>query len=179
MTAGEAEEVARTRKRLSPSARKALLVVHIGVAVAWLGVDVVLGVLVLRTVVSSDPTVVAVSYQAVELFAVWTLLPLGLLTLLSGIVLGRGTRWGVLRYRWVVVKLVIAVVLTALVPLALQPTVEAAGEYGRAMLAGEPTGETPTNLYFPPIVSSIALVVALVLAVYKPWGRTRRRRPAD
>lgn len=175
MTASEIG-VAPTRGRLSPRARKATLVVHIGAAVAWLGVDLVLGVLVLHTVVSDDTAVVAVAYQAIELFAVWTLLPLGLLTLLSGIVLGRGTRWGVLRYKWVVVKLVIAVLLTVLVPVGLQPTVETAAEYGSALLAGEPTGDAPTNLYFPPIVSPIALIAALVLAVYKPWGRVRRRR---
>jgi hypothetical protein len=175
MSASRVEARPRAR-RLSPRARKALLVVHIGASVSWLGVDVVLGVLVLRTVLSSDPVVVAVSYQAVELFAVWTLLPIGLLTLASGLLLGWGTRWGVLRYWWVLVKLALAVLLTALVPVALQPTVADATDYGRALLAGGATPDVPTNLYFPPIVSPIALVAAIILAVYKPWGLVRRRR---
>ncbi|WP_199430569.1 hypothetical protein [Qaidamihabitans albus] len=167
----------RTRGRhLSPRARKAVLVVHISSAVGWLGVDIALGVLVLRTVLSSDPRVVALSYQAVELFAVWTLVPLGLLTLASGLALGWGTRYGVLKYWWVAVKLGLAVILTALVPVALQPTVEAAAEYGRQLMAGRVTMERPFDIYFPPIVSPLALLFAIVLAVYKPWGRIRGRR---
>jgi hypothetical protein len=31
------------------------------------------------------------------------------------------------------------------------------------------------NLVFPPLVSGAALLVAVILAVYKPWGRIRRR----
>jgi hypothetical protein len=33
-----------------------------------------------------------------------------------------------------------------------------------------------SNLMFPPIVSGTSLVVATVLAVYKPWGRVRPTR---
>jgi hypothetical protein len=31
------------------------------------------------------------------------------------------------------------------------------------------------GLIFPPIVSTSALLVATVLAVFKPWGRIRKR----
>jgi hypothetical protein len=30
------------------------------------------------------------------------------------------------------------------------------------------------NLIFPPIVSPTALLIAMVLAVFKPWGRIRK-----
>ena len=32
----------------------------------------------------------------------------------------------------------------------------------------------PTGLIFPPIVSPTALLMAMALAVFKPWGRIRR-----
>jgi hypothetical protein len=32
------------------------------------------------------------------------------------------------------------------------------------------------NLLFPPIVSSTAVIVAMTLSVFKPWGRVRRSR---
>jgi hypothetical protein len=31
------------------------------------------------------------------------------------------------------------------------------------------------DLIFPPIVSTSALLIAFVLAVFKPWGRIRKR----
>jgi hypothetical protein len=31
------------------------------------------------------------------------------------------------------------------------------------------------DLIFPPIVSPTALLIAFVLAVFKPWGRIRKR----
>ncbi len=30
------------------------------------------------------------------------------------------------------------------------------------------------SLAFPPVVSLLGLLVAVILAVYKPWGRIRR-----
>jgi hypothetical protein len=43
-------------------------------------------------------------------------------------------------------------------------------------MVGEPVSLAVDGLIFPPIVSTSALLVATVLAVYKPWGRIRRRR---
>jgi hypothetical protein len=74
------------------------------------------------------------------------------------------------------VKLVINVVLVTLVLLVLTPGVTALGDAGRAALAeGTPPAVT-ANLLFPPIVSSTAVIVAMTLAVFKPWGRARRSR---
>ena len=49
-------------------------------------------------------------------------------------------------------------------------------EQGRRFIVGEPVSLAVDGLIFPPIVSTRALLVATVLAVYKPWGRIRRRR---
>lgn len=176
MTTGQ---IAATRPwRLSGSIRKAVLIVHIISAVSWLGIDIVLGVFVLMATVSSDPTVAAVSYQAMHIFAFWTLVPAGLICLASGLVLGWGSKYGVLKYWWVIVKLMLNIVLTALVPIALSPTVNDAAEYGHQLAAGSVTIDPPPGLFYPPIVSPIALIIAIVLSVYKPWGRVRKQ-PRD
>jgi hypothetical protein len=86
-------------------------------------------------------------------------------------VLGLGTRYGLLRYWWVAVKLALNVVLALLVWVLLRPGLDAAAEYGRLLPASAPADVS--TLVFPPIVSTSALVVATVLAVYKPWGRLR------
>jgi hypothetical protein len=161
--------------RLPVPLRKAVLVLHLASAAGWLGMDVVLGILVLNAALSRARESAAVSYQAIEIFAVWALLPAGLTCLATGLVLGLSSRYGVLRYRWVAVKLLINIVLTGLVPVALRPAAASAAEYGRQLAAGHLSAVQPTAIFYPPIVSPIALIIALVLAVYKPWGPLRWR----
>lgn len=162
--------------RLGRRARKAVLVVHLVSAGAWIGIDVVLAVLVFTALLTDDARTAAVSYQALELLAIWPLLLTGLVCLASGVTLGLGSKYGLVRYWWVAAKLVINVVFVALVPLSLKPTVIEAAAYGRQLTAGAPLSFPVTDLLFPPIVSPAGLLIAVLLAVYKPWGRIRKRR---
>jgi hypothetical protein len=52
--------------------------------------------------------------------------------------------------------------------------IEAAGQ-GRRFAAGKPASLAVGDLIFPPIVSPTALLIAFVLAVFKPWDRIRKR----
>jgi hypothetical protein len=52
--------------------------------------------------------------------------------------------------------------------------VAAHAEQARRFMAGNPASLQVGDLIFPPIVSPTALLVAMVLAVFKPWGRIRR-----
>ncbi len=173
----------RVIPRLSPTLRKGLLTAHIVTAVSWIGVDIVLLVLALTALTSTDPSTVAASYVAIGAFAIVLLVPAGVLTLVTGLLLGAGTRWGIVRYWWLTVKLVITVVLTTLVILLLRPRVaEVAGraeQAGAAGLSRDQLGNLPVDLIFPPGVSIVALLVATALAVYKPWGKTPFARRAS
>jgi uncharacterized membrane protein len=161
--------------RLGARTRKGVLVVHIVSAGVWIGIDVVMAVFIFTALLTDDDNTRALCYQALELFAVWPLLTIGLVCLASGVVLGLGTKYGLLRYWWVAIKLVLNIVLTALVLVALRPEVTEAAEQGRRFAAGEPASLVMGNLIFPPIVSPTALLIAVVLAVFKPWGRIRKR----
>jgi hypothetical protein len=50
-----------------------------------------------------------------------------------------------------------------------------AAEQGRQFAAGAPASLTVGDLIYPPIVSPTALLIAVVLAVFKSWGRIRKR----
>ena len=104
------------------------------------------------------------------------LITTGLLCLASGLVLGLGTRWGLVRYWWVAIKLVLNVVLVVLVWFLLRPGVMEVAERGRLFAAGETVSLAAGNMIFPPVVSTGALIVATVLAIFKPWGRIRKHR---
>lgn len=165
----------RDRARLPRRTRQVVLVAHIVSAAAWFGIDVVVAVLV-GVGALAGPETAGLAYQALGTFVVVPMLLSGLLTLVTGLVLGWGTRWGLLRYWWVAVKLVLTIVLCTLVVVALRPGMPEVAAYGAALPAGAPAPEEITTLVFPPVVSLSALTFAIVLSVVKPWGRLRRRR---
>ena len=167
--------------RLGARTRKGFLVAHVASAGAWIGIDVVMGVLVFTALVGGGERR-ALCYRALELFAVWPLIATGLACLASGVVLGLGTKWGLIRYWWVAIKLALSVLLVALAPIALRPEVVEKTEQGRRFMAGESASLAVGDLIFPPMVSPSLLLVAFVLAVFKPWGRirwTRAQRQRD
>jgi hypothetical protein len=164
------------RWRMGARTRKSILVVHIASAGTWIGIDVVMAVLVFTALGTDDDRTKALSLQALELVAVGPLLATGLVCLLTGVLLGLGSRYGVVRYWWVAVKLVLNLLLTALVLVALAPEVADAAERARRFDAGLPAPLGVGDLIFPPIVSPAALLVAMTLAVFKPWGRIRPSR---
>jgi hypothetical protein len=185
MSATKTATLTRTAKRpwrLSAGARKLTLTVHIVSAIGWIGVDFVLFVFALTGLLSDDPTTLATCYRAIDMFAVVLLLPLGLLSLATGLLLGWGTKYGIFRYHWVLWKLILNTVLTSLVLVLLRPGVAEAADAvdGPAATLQDRLAEVQaqSNLIFPPTVSITALTFATVLAVYKPWGRTAygRRR---
>lgn len=138
---------------------------HIASAGAWLGLDVVMAVLVVTAAATDDPARAALCLQALELFATGPMLVTGLACLGTGLVLGLGTKYGLVRYWWVAIKLVLNVALVVLVATALRSGVHEAGEQGRALAAGEVGAVRVGDLKFPPIVSPLALVLAMTLSV--------------
>jgi hypothetical protein len=149
--------------KLAKQQRKGFLVLHIVSSGVWVGMDIVMGILVF--IALSDAGLALACYQALAQFAVWPMLITGVLCLVSGVVLGLGSKYGLVRYWWVAVKLVLNVVLCVLVLVALRPGVLTAA-------AGGPAG---SSMLFPPIVSTTTLIFATVLSVFKPWGRVRQR----
>ncbi|WP_206443824.1 hypothetical protein [Nocardioides turkmenicus] len=159
--------------RLRPGVRKAVLVLHLLGVGAWLGVDVVVGIMAAIGTGSGDAADRGLALQVFGTYLAGPMLAAGVIVLATGLVLGWGTKWGLVRFWWVAVKLVINVVLVALILLVLMPGMAEVRTIGEVLAAtGELTGDV-SRLRFPPAVSLTALTIAVVLSVYKPWGRTR------
>ena len=165
-----------TKWRLGARTRKTLLVVHILAAGVWLGLDVAMGVLIFTALGTGDLGTRGFALQALQLVTVWPMLTAGLLSLATGILLGWGSKYGLLRYWWVAVKLILNIVLCVLIVVALRGGVTEAARVGEAAAAGVSVVWQSRNMVFPPIVSPAALLVAFVLSVFKPWGLVRRKR---
>lgn len=159
--------------RLGKRGHKTVLLVHILSAGVWIGLDAAMVVLVCTAQLSTDPRTATLSYGVLHLLAVWPMLTSGVVCLVSGVLLGLGTKYGLLRYWWVAVKLVINVVVCVLILFALRPSVLAVAAYGTAAAPAN-AANTATSLIAPAIVSPTALLVAMTLSVFKPWGRIRK-----
>ncbi|MFE0434376.1 DUF2269 family protein [Streptomyces nigra] len=161
-----------TVTRLGRRVRRGLLAVHVLASAGWLGLT--LGLLALGTTAATTgaPAAVEASVRGMKLFADWLLLPLAVLTLVSGLVLALGTHWGLARHRWVFTKFWLTLGTTAATALVLRPAVDTAVA---EVAAGGPLPDTG-DVLFGPVVSLSAYVFMTVISVLKPWGLTRRGR---
>lgn len=166
----------RTTRRLTPTTRKLLLLTHIVVSVGWLGLSVGNLTLAITGLTTDDPGTQHTALGAMYLIGGPLLIPVSLLALVSGVLLGTYTKWGLVRYRWVLVKLALTVVAVVLIPLSLLPGL---AELSRLM-ADTPqdrladTGPLALDMLAAGLVSTSMYVTNAVLSVLKPWGRTRR-----
>jgi hypothetical protein len=152
---------------LTPAWRKAILTLHVVTAVGWLGTDFVMLTFGIAGLAGADPAVV---YPAVGLVGRWLFAPLSAVAWTVGVVNALLTPWGLLRHRWVLVKLLLTTLMLCLVVLLLWPNLSQAATLGAALPQAD-----RVNLVVAPSVSSTLLVIATVLSTYKPWGRLRRR----
>jgi uncharacterized membrane protein len=152
--------------RLPRRWRNALLTIHIIASVALLGDVMGFMAIAVRMAGTDDPAVVLTSVGILETFSATFGIPLTLLSLVSGIVLGLGTHWGVLQHPWTMIKLALNVSVAVVGTLVLGP---AEG----AIRAG--TG-TATPLIAGAAWDIAALGTAVVLSVYKPGRRVTWRR---
>src|SRR6476646_9087638 len=105
-------------RRLAPRWRRLLLTTHIGASVGLLGTDATVVLLAVTGARGADPAHV---YPAAELIGSVLLVPAALLSLLTGVLLGLLTPWGLFRHWWVTVKLVLTTAGAVLSLVVLTP----------------------------------------------------------
>ena len=161
--------------RLGNRLRKTVLLLHIVAGGTWFGLDVAMAVLVLTAIGTDSAAVRAYTLQSLKLITVGPMFSAAMLSLITGILLGLGSKYGLLRYWWVAIKLGLNLILATLVVTALRGEVANAAGPGAQLAGGADVEWNFTNMIYPPIVSPTALTIAFLLAVFKPWGRIRSR----
>ena len=166
--------------QMSRGTRRVTLTLHVLSGVGWMGLDMGLAMLLVAARTTDDGQVAAAGYTAARLVVPTVVPVLAATMLVTGVLLGLGTRYGLVRWTWVLTKLVIGVLLTVLVFVLLVPGALSGpeGVTGSADEVRSAMGDAGRDLMFPPFVSFALLGVSLVLSVWKPWGRTRWGRRA-
>lgn len=156
---------------MPPRLRKFVLTAHVTTTVGWLGAVVVFIALAVIGLTSQDARTVRGAYLVMEPAAQFVLLPLALSSLLTGLVQSLGTTWGLFRHYWVLFKLLIAVFATGVLLLYMETFGVMAG------MAADPSADLAMVRNDSPLlhaaIALLLLLLATLLAVYKPRGMTR------
>ena len=120
-----------------------------------------------------DAQTIRAVYLAMELIGWFVLVPFALASVLTGLVVSLGNRWGLFRHFWVLAKFAISAIATVIL-VAYMRRLD-----GFVDLTAELASSThhltalrvPTHLAHA-VIALFALLVATGLSVYKPWGLT-------
>jgi hypothetical protein len=168
---------APTARRLSLGLRTLVLAIHVLVGVGWSGIVAAKLVLEVAAATSPDRAMDPVAYVFMATLDRVAFPPAAMATLVTGLVLSIGTAWGLFRYWWIVVKLVltVAVIVTgvAFVGAWTQAALAAASDPAAAELAGPGIGSPDRWLIGAGVAHLLMLGAATVVSVYRPWGRIR------
>lgn len=141
--------------------RIAVLTGHVLAAVGWFGIAATVAFFGYAAA-ATDDTALRRSLHTAMRAAIALSIPAGLLCAATGLVLALGTRWGLTRYWWLIIKEVITVVVIVTDPLVLLPAIREALDTGEA-----------TAPFGPMTAHVVLLAVATTLSTVKPFGPRR------
>lgn len=155
---------------LDPRARKVALALHLTVSVGWIGAVLAYLGLGIAAVRSEDTALIRAMWRSMEVTGWYVIVPLAVASLLTGLLMALGTKWGLFRHYWVVTSF--GLTLFAAVVLVLHmPTVSSTAEFAQSA-EGSALTDLGGDLGHPGI-GLVVLLVVQVLNLYKPTGLTR------
>jgi hypothetical protein len=158
---------------MTPGQRKLALTAHITSSVGWLGAVAAFLALAIAGLGTADSQSARAAYVALEPLTMFVIVPLSIASLLTGLVESLGTRWGLFRHYWVVVKLFLNVVATAILLMHTKPIQHMAGAAAATMtLTPNDFVKLRVQLVADAGAATLVLLLATTLAVYKPKGLT-------
>lgn len=167
---------------MPPAVRKLALATHLTTAVGWVGAVVAYLVLDVVVATSDDPSLVRPAWIAMGLIASWAILPLAIASLLTGLVMSLGTKWGLLRHWWVLISFLLTVGATGVLLSEARVIGDSAATAADPTTSADELLSLPSTL--PHSVGGLAvLLIVQMLNVYKPQGVTpygwRKQREED
>jgi uncharacterized membrane protein len=150
--------------------RQLALTAHVTSSVGWLGAVITFLGLAVVGITHSDAETVRATYLVMEPAAWFILVPLAVASLVTGIVQGLLTRWGVFQHYWVVFKLLITVVATVVLLVYMQ-TFDVMADVAADESAGLGVVRNPSPVLHA-AAALLLLLAATALAVFKPRGLT-------
>lgn len=155
---------------MGPRIRKLVLSVHLTFSIGWIGAVLAYLGLGVAAVTSGEATTIRAAWIAMELTGWFLIVPLSIGSLLTGLVMALGTKWGLLRYYWVLTSFVLTLFATVILILHM-PSVSSTADL--AMRSEGAALEALGGDLGHPGIGLVVLLVIQVLNLYKPPGMTR------
>lgn len=156
-----------SRRLLTLRTRQALLTAHIMMSVGLLGDSAGFAAVAWRLSGTADPVARLELLETLNMFSLTFGIPLSIGSLVSGVALGLGTKWGVFRYPWVLAKLLLIISVMLVGSFVIGPA-------ENRMLQGGV--DASTRLVVAACYDVLALAVATGLGVFKPGQSWRAMR---
>lgn len=171
---------------MKPPLRKLVLSAHLTFSVGWLGAVAVFLTHAIIGLTSHEPSLVQAAYLAMELSAWMVIVPFCFGSLLTGIAQSLGTHWGLFRYYWIVVKLLLTIAITILLLVHMDLIGNMARIVSDTIISNNEYRGERIKLVVTATAAALVLFIIIIISVYKPWGKTpyglpkaRSVKPAD
>jgi hypothetical protein len=158
-------------------ARKFALTAHVTTSVGWMGAVACFLALAIGGLASPRPAQVQAAYVGMELVCWAVIVPLSLLSPVTGVAQSLWTPWRLVKHYWVLIKLLVTLPCTAILLLHMLPTARLAAAATQDRLDDPAMHDLRIQLVADSAVAVAALLFTTVLAVYKPQGTTSRSEP--
>lgn len=158
---------------MSPKLNRAMLTTHITVSVGWFGAVVVFLVLAITGIASANMQLARSSYLAMELSGWFVIVPFCIASLVTGVIQAVGTKWGLLKHYWIVLKLALTLFATIALLLHMKPI----GDLSLAASSSVNFSNALPNLKLQIVANAgaafLLLLAIITISVFKPWGKTK------
>ena len=158
---------------MTPKIRKFMLTAHVVSTVGWMGAIAAFVALAATGLTSHEHELVGSAYLAMKLIGWKVIVPLGVASLLTGVVQSLGTSWGLFRHYWVLVKFVLTVIATVLLLLHMGLANRLADVVAGTVLsdAVHLHGQR-IHITADAAAAVLLLIVTTAISIYKPRGLT-------
>ncbi|HEV2478932.1 MAG TPA: hypothetical protein VGS79_04685 [Puia sp.] len=163
----------------NPPLRKLVLLIHVLSSVGWTGAVAAFLALAVTGLNDLHPLTLRAVYIAMLPITWWVIFPLAIGSLVSGLFLSLCTVWGLFRHYWVIFKLLISCISLPVLLLHAGIIRRVAAAAMSANVNFQELYADRQQLVIASAAALAALVVATLLSVYKPRGRTPDRRKSD
>ena len=160
---------------MNPRTSKIVLTSHITFSVGWLGAVAVFLALAITGLTSQNIQLARSAYMAMELSAWFVIVPFCAASLGTGIVQALGTKWGLFKHYWIVVKLFLTIISTILLLLHMQPISYLSGVAADTSFSNTQESDLRIQLIADAGAAILVLLAIITISVYKPWGKIKSR----
>jgi uncharacterized membrane protein len=157
---------------MAPRLRKFALAAHIALSVGWIGAVAGYIALDVTAATGQNAETLRACYLAMEVIAWYVIIPLALAALLTGLVMSLGTGWGLFRYYWVLISLLLTIVASVVLLVETQTISRFAAVAADPSTSGDDLRALGSTLVHS-VGGMVVLLAILALNVYKPRGMTR------